>query len=539
MKNIYSNLVRESGKNKPFALATLLDTRGSVPQVRGATALFSDEGLIAGTLGGGVLEADATERARQILKHCSSDIYEFDLNADISSREAAICGGSAIILIDACLEESRNVFHAMQKTIQKGQSGVLLTSISRQKGVSIARQWFESATGEYRQEIKHCLDEKICLYTETSVETAIFIEPVFPLPALIIAGAGHIGRALAHLANLLDFEVTVIDDRSEYANSLNIPDADHLIVDSIGKALRGRVKSMDTYIVIVTRGHKDDAEALKACLDHDVAYIGMIGSKRKISLMREEFILQGWASASAFDRVHAPIGLEIGSKTVQEIAVSICAQLVQVRQQRRQLRKIPSVTAIILGAGESSRMGKPKLLLPFGDTTMIGTVIDNVLASSVEKVIVVLGSNYEPHRQEIKNYPVEIVHNKRYRDGMFSSVQCGLKSVSATTDAVMVMLGDQPMIETREIDQLIDSYMGSEKEIIIASHEKKRGHPILFGRKYIKELTGYPREASLRDLLKKHASEIQEMKTGNDGILRDIDTENDYQFELKQHHKHD
>jgi molybdenum cofactor cytidylyltransferase len=81
--------------------------------------------------------------------------------------------------------------------------------------------------------------------------------------------------------------------------------------------------------------------------------------------------------------------------------------------------------------------------------------------------------------------------------------------------------------------------MGSEKEIIIASHEKKRGHPILFGRKYIKELTGYPREASLRDLLKKHPSEILEMKTGNDGILRDIDTENDYQFELKQHHKHD
>ena len=539
MKNIYSKLIREPEKNKPVALATLLDTKGSVPQVRGATALFSDVGLIAGTLGGGVLEADAGNRAIEIIKHCSSDIYEFDLDAEITSKEAAICGGSAIILIDACLEESRKVFHAMEKSIQSGQSGILLTSIARQKGMIIERQWFESASGKYRQEMLQCLDDRKCLYIETSDGTALFFEPIFPLPGLIIAGAGHIGRALAHLANLLDFEVTVIDDRSEYANSHNIPDADHLVVDNIGKALRGMTISPDTYIVIVTRGHKDDAEALRACLDDDVAYIGMIGSKRKIRLMRDEFISQGWAKESQLDRVYAPIGLEIGSKTVQEIAVSICAQLVQIRHQRHHLRKLPSVTAIILGAGESSRMGKPKLLLPFGDRTMIGTVISNVLASSVEKVIVVLGSNYESHHQAINDYPVEIVNNERYREGMLSSVKCGLKAVSDAADAVMVLLGDQPMIQAGEMDQLIESYRDSEKEIAIATHGNKRGHPILFGRKFISEIAGYPGEASLRDLLQNHPSEILEMKTGNDGILRDIDTESDYQFELKHHYKHD
>ena len=539
MKNIYSKLVRESENNKPVALATLLDTRGSVPQVRGATALFSDVGLIAGTLGGGVLEADANNRAIEIIEHCSSDIYEFDLNADITSKEAAICGGSAIVLIDACLEESRKVFQEMEKSIQSGRSGILLTSIIRHEGLVIERQWFESASGEYHKEMKQCLEGRKCLYTETSDGTTRFFEPIFPLPGLIIAGAGHIGRALAHLANLLDFEVTVIDDRSEYANSQNIPDADHLVVGDIGKALSGIDKAPDTYIVIVTRGHKDDAEALRACLHADVAYIGMIGSKRKISLMRDEFITQGWATISQYDSVHAPIGLEIGSKTVQEIAVSISAQLVQVRYQRHHQRKLPSVTAIILGAGESSRMGRPKLLLPFGDSTMIGTVISRVLASSVEKAIVVLGSNYESHREVIKDYPVEIVNNKRYREGMFSSVKCGLEAVPDAADAVMVLLGDQPMIQADEMDQLIASYRDSEKEISIATHEKKRGHPILFGRKFISEITGYSGEASLRDLLQKHPSEILEIKTGNDRILRDIDTENDYQFELKHHHKHD
>jgi len=473
VKNIYSKLVRDPEKNKPVALATLLETRGSVPQVRGATALFSDVGLIAGTLGGGVLEADAGKRAIEVINHCSSDIYEFDLNAEISSKEAAICGGSATILIDACLEDSRDVFQAMEKTIQSGRSGVLLTSITRKRGMVIERQWFETTSGEYRPEMLQCLDDRKCLYLETSDGTARFFEPIFPLPGLIIAGAGHIGRALAHLANLLDFEVTVIDDRSEYANSHNIPDADHLVVDNIGNALRGMDRTPDTYIVIVTRGHKDDAEALRACLDAEVAYIGMIGSNRKIKLMRDEFISQGWATASQFDRVHAPIGLEIGSKTVQEIAVSISAQLVQIRYQRHHLRKLPSVTAIILGAGESSRMGKPKLLLPFGDTTMIGTAVSNVLASSVEKAIVVLGSNYEAHHREIKDYNVEIVNNKQYGEGMLSSVQCGLKAVSDAADAVMILLGDQPMIQADEMDQLIESYRDSDKEIAIATHEKK------------------------------------------------------------------
>jgi molybdenum cofactor cytidylyltransferase len=122
---------------------------------------------------------------------------------------------------------------------------------------------------------------------------------------------------------------------------------------------------------------------------------------------------------------------------------------------------------------------------------------------------------------------------------MLSSVQCGLKAISNNSDAVMVLLGDQPMIRAYDMDQLIDAYKHSEKEIAITTHENKRGHPILFGRRFINEILQFPGEASLRDLLQNHPAEILEMKTGYDRILRDIDTENDYQFELKHHHKHD
>jgi xanthine dehydrogenase accessory factor len=130
---------------------------------------------------------------------------------------------------------------------------------------------------------------------------------------------------------MLEYEVIVIDDRSEFANTRNLPDADKIVVNDIGTTLKSLNKHNDTYIVIVTRGHKDDAEALKACIGSGAGYIGMIGSRNKVATMRREFIDNGWATEAQFDLIHAPIGLDIKSKTVQEIAVSIAAEIIQVR----------------------------------------------------------------------------------------------------------------------------------------------------------------------------------------------------------------
>ena len=160
---------------------------------------------------------------------------------------------------------------------------------------------------------------------------SVFAEPVWPLPRLIIAGAGHVGKALARLGNLLDFEVTVIDDRPEFASKENVPEADGIVVGDIAAAVKAAPDSPENYFVIVTRGHRNDAEALRAAIGRGAAYVGMIGSRTKVDLMRREFLDKGWATAEEWGRVRAPIGLEIGSKTVEEIAVSIAAELVRVR----------------------------------------------------------------------------------------------------------------------------------------------------------------------------------------------------------------
>jgi xanthine dehydrogenase accessory factor len=171
------------------------------------------------------------------------------------------------------------------------------------------------------------------IFPQKGKNSLLFLDPVFPLPQLVIAGAGHVGRALSHLGSLLSFDVTVIDDRPQYANRERLPDADYIIVNDIGQAIRDFPISTDTFIVIVTRGHSQDAEALRPCISSDAAYIGMIGSIRKTELMRKKFLEEGWATLRQFNRVHAPIGVSINSKTVEEIAVSIAAQLIQVRSQ--------------------------------------------------------------------------------------------------------------------------------------------------------------------------------------------------------------
>jgi molybdenum cofactor cytidylyltransferase len=282
----------------------------------------------------------------------------------------------------------------------------------------------------------------------------------------------------------------------------------------------------------VTRGHKDDADALKACIKSDIPYIGMIGSRKKIRLVKEKLIAGGWATREEFDRIHAPIGIEIGSVTVQEIALSIAAQLVQVRSAARKGKKRERIASVILAAGESRRMGKPKMLLPFGSSTIIGTVAGNAQNSITDHVRVVLGADADMIRENLAGQKVEQVVNRDYRDGMLSSAQAGLRSLPEATTAVMILLGDQPMISVEIMDRMIDQYKQSEKKILIASTDGRRGHPLIFSATYIPEILTYAKEDSLRNLTANHPGEVEEAETGKQEILRDIDTPQDYKNEM-------
>ena len=351
MKNIYLQIPDKQLADPLMALATITGAIGSTPQKSGCSALFGQAGLMSGTVGGGILEAKVQEIAKIALLSRESGYHHFMLNNDISQQEEAICGGQVTILVDAAPGDHILVFDQVRQSMEKRIPGILITQVTVLTGirVSIHRTW---VTKDEKYTISpdhlpylapvikamfsdlHESDYREMAIPAGDKETRYFLEPVFPLPRLVIAGAGHIGKALAHLGNLLEFEVVIIDDRADYANPENIPDADQIVVDDIGPTMQAMHFTPDTYIVIVTRGHKDDANALKGCIGSEAAYVGMIGSTKKIALMRNNFMAEGFATPEQWDSVYAPIGLDICSKTVQEIAVSIAAQLIQVRNKK-------------------------------------------------------------------------------------------------------------------------------------------------------------------------------------------------------------
>jgi len=186
------------------------------------------------------------------------------------------------------------------------------------------------------------------------------------------------------------------------------------------------------------------------------------------------------------------------------------------------------IWALVLAAGESIRMGRSKQLLPFENKTILETVIDHITQSRVDEILVVLGSNREKIEELIKDMPVKSVYNPSFKEGMLSSVQKGFISIPEDVEAVLVFLVDQPKIPSSVIDQIINAYQYSEKQIVIPVYHQKRGHPALISTKYREEVAHLNPQVGLRELIHNHPDDILELDLNSSAILEDIDTPEDY-----------
>jgi molybdenum cofactor cytidylyltransferase len=190
------------------------------------------------------------------------------------------------------------------------------------------------------------------------------------------------------------------------------------------------------------------------------------------------------------------------------------------------------ICAIVLAAGESRRMGAQKLLLPFGGDTVIVHIVDQLLRSALNEIIVVVGHEANRIAAELSNRRVSIVTNPDYKTGMLSSVRCGLRALPPQCEAVMVTLGDQPAITSRLVDEMIRCFAATDKKIIVPVYGGRRGHPILFSARYRDEtLTRYDGKG-LRGLLHSHPDDVLEMSVTDSAVLSDMDYPEDYRREL-------
>jgi len=194
------------------------------------------------------------------------------------------------------------------------------------------------------------------------------------------------------------------------------------------------------------------------------------------------------------------------------------------------------IWAIILAAGESKRMGSPKMLLPFMGITIIENVIANVSGSKVDNIMVVLGADRDSIVKLIRTKAVNYCYNENYKDGMLSSVVCGFRNIPIDHSAVLVFQGDQPLITPKAINSVIEVYLSSGKGIVIPVYESKRGHPILIDRKYRNEIQKLNPAEGLRSLALKYSDDVLEVNTDVAGILRDFDTYDEYKNEINKIH---
>lgn len=186
------------------------------------------------------------------------------------------------------------------------------------------------------------------------------------------------------------------------------------------------------------------------------------------------------------------------------------------------------VWALVLAAGESRRMGKPKLLLPFGRSTMIETVVQNCMESSVDGILVVLGHQWPRILEKLKNYAVETTINPHYQKGMLSSVQWGFQKLPRGAGAAMVVLGDQPGVSSRTMDLVIHAFQSGPRGIALPIHKGSGGHPLLLDIKYRRDIQSLDCAVGLRGLLSRHPDDILRVEVGDTSVLQDIDNQEDY-----------
>ncbi len=336
MQLLLQELLRCIRDGRPVVYTALVETRGSTPQKAGATMLVHADGSQVGTLGGGCVEAEVKRRALALLNSGRAQLATFQLDHDYGWDDGLICGGRMKMLIDPLRPgDDGSYVETFSALVEGGRGGTEAIVIDAEAaGAPEAARFLFDRNGTLAAARGAAamlrLHEHLVPVTERPqpyIAHGVSYLPFLPRCRLIIVGGGHVGLKVAELAQQVDFDVWVVDDREDYCNPQRFPGAQRLLCGSIEDVVANLEVDSDTFCIIVTRGHNHDETALFHLAEKPARYLGMIGSKRKIRLIFDDLRREGISDA-ALQRVHAPLGFDIGSQTVPEIAVSIVAELI-------------------------------------------------------------------------------------------------------------------------------------------------------------------------------------------------------------------
>ncbi|MEG2171862.1 MAG: XdhC family protein [Desulfovibrionaceae bacterium] len=326
-----STLCEHLRRGQALALATVIHQEGSAPRGAGSRMLAHAGGLVAGTVGGGIVEAQTLEACTRSLAEKQGRVLYFDLSGAMAAQAEMICGGRVQVLVEVVLPHEWDFWEKVLACLHK-EGGALLVPL--EGGIPGSRTLLADGAC-YGILPLAPLPPHVYTLKEAAVlhlgDQAYFFQPLLPPLRLVLAGGGHVSRPTAHIAALAGYEVLVLDDRPEFAAAQRFPEAHTQLAEAGFVRCFERlpfVPGARTGIVIVTRGHVYDAEVLAQALATKASYIGMIGSRRKRDSLYRTLREQGLTEAD-LARVHCPVGLPIQAETPEEIAVSIVAECIQ------------------------------------------------------------------------------------------------------------------------------------------------------------------------------------------------------------------
>ena len=339
--------VRLMKKREPCVLATVVRTKGSTPQKAGAKLLVRHDGSGVGTLGGGCVEGDIWFAAKEILRKGSGpEFKDYFLNEDIAARDGLVCGGSMYFFIEPIRREDDDLPFVSEilKAYEGGPAVALATVANTGPGKkNLGAKLLIREDGSTEGSLYEPSLEKLAVKAGRRVAVhgvveqilgkngeEIFVEGFTTPPTLILMGGGHVGKAISNLATTLGFRIYIVDDRPEFANKERFPEAEEVVVAEFSKGLEKLSINTNTFILVATRGHRYDDLALETAIRTPARYIGLLGSKRK-SIMIYKNLLDKGIPLGKIKNVQAPVGLNIGAITPEELAVSIMAEIIMCR----------------------------------------------------------------------------------------------------------------------------------------------------------------------------------------------------------------
>lgn len=373
MEEVFREALNLLNKGEPFVIATVVGTKGSTPQKPGAKLLVREDGSGVGTLGGGCVEGDIWFAASRLLKEGGDPTTtDYLLNEEIAAREGLVCGGTMHFFIDPIFDPAKilsqvdNIVGAYNGSSSVGLATLLKPANDKGKvGDKLFVRKDGVVTGSLGDSVR---DNEVAntllglveygrvksLVTQDGAE--VFLEGYTNPAAVIIAGGGHIGKSLAPIVKMMGLRLHIVDDRPEFANKERFPEADSVVVADYAEGLEQLDIRPNSAVIVATRGHREDDRALEAAARSPAGYVGLVGSRRKTILIHEELLKNG-VPLERLKALHAPIGLDIGAKTPEEIALSIVAEIVAFREgrsgktmtmERRYLQKVAKKVGVLV-----------------------------------------------------------------------------------------------------------------------------------------------------------------------------------------------